>query len=61
MLFCFQHEQASVQMFDYLVEDNNLVEEFAKYGLLGQDRTFIKEQVAGPIPGAGKQAVRIQI
>ena len=43
-----QHEEASVKMFDYLVEKNDLIPEFEKYGLTEQDRMFIKEQIAGP-------------
>lgn len=39
---------ASVDMFDYLIEDNELEEEFHRYGLVGSDITFIKEQIAGP-------------
>ena len=35
-------------MFKYLVEDNNLVEEFEKYNLTEEDREFIKEQIRGP-------------
>lgn len=44
----FQHEALSVKMFDHLVSSNNLLGEFEKYGLTEQDRTFIKEQIAGP-------------
>lgn len=44
----FQHEDLSVKMFDHLVSSNNLLGEFEKYGLTEQDRTFIKEQIAGP-------------
>jgi len=45
----WQHEQASVDMFDYLVSDNKLEELFVKYGLEKKDRKFIKEQIAGPL------------
>lgn len=49
---CFlQHEDISIAMFDYMYEDpvNGLAREFAKYGLGETDRTFIKEQIAGPL------------
>ena len=48
MSLLFQHEDASVQMLDYMIEDNGLKEVFEQYGLGEQDITFIKEQVAGP-------------
>lgn len=35
-------------MFDHMLEENNLREEFIKYGLNEQDITFIKEQIAVP-------------
>ncbi|KAJ8303325.1 hypothetical protein KUTeg_019721 [Tegillarca granosa] len=41
--------EASVKMFDYLLEDNGLVDKFQKYGLTETDRTFIKEQIVGPV------------
>ncbi|CAH1779924.1 unnamed protein product [Owenia fusiformis] len=44
----WRHEDASVQMFDYLVEDNNLIPLFEQHGLTERDRIFIKEQIAGP-------------
>lgn len=44
-----QHEEASVKMFDHLVEDNKLEPLMKKHGLqLPQDLLFIKEQIAGP-------------
>lgn len=43
-----QHEQASVMMFDHLLEENCLQSDFERYGLDEQDITFIKEQIAGP-------------
>lgn len=43
-----KHEALSVKMFDHLVSSNNLLGEFEKYGLTEKDRTFIKEQIAGP-------------
>lgn len=42
------HEEASVKMFDYLLEANNLQEEFKKYDLYEQDIVFIKELIRGP-------------
>lgn len=44
----WKHEDASVMMFDYMVENNHLQEEFKKYGLTDVDMKFIKEQIAGP-------------
>ncbi|KAK3581153.1 hypothetical protein CHS0354_024685 [Potamilus streckersoni] len=44
----WKHEDASVEMFDYLIEDNNILPAFQEYGLDRQDITFIKEQIAGP-------------
>ncbi|KAL3859513.1 hypothetical protein ACJMK2_009730, partial [Sinanodonta woodiana] len=42
----WKHEDASVEMFDYLIEDNSIP--YQEYGLDKQDITFIKEQIAGP-------------
>ncbi|KAK3726835.1 hypothetical protein QZH41_016722 [Actinostola sp. cb2023] len=42
------HEEASVQMFDHLVEVNDLMPEFEKYSLNRTDLIFIKELIAGP-------------
>ncbi|XP_021349063.1 deoxynucleoside triphosphate triphosphohydrolase SAMHD1-like, partial [Mizuhopecten yessoensis] len=44
----WEHEEASVDMFDHLVKKNGLDTEFDKYGLTDMDRTFIKEQIKGP-------------
>lgn len=46
--YLFQHEDASVKMFDYLLATNNLKCEFEKYGLKEQDLTFIKEMIRDP-------------
>ena len=35
-------------MFDYLISDNELKEEFLRYGLADKDIIFIKEQIVGP-------------
>lgn len=43
-----QHEQASVMMFDHLLEVNELCADFYQYGLDDNDILFIKEQIAGP-------------
>ncbi|XP_022106625.1 deoxynucleoside triphosphate triphosphohydrolase SAMHD1-like isoform X2 [Acanthaster planci] len=43
------HEKASVDMFDHLIESNELNEVFVRYGLDDRDISFIKEQIAGPL------------
>ena len=43
-----QHEQASVMMFEHLINANDLRKEFEKYDLDETDIVFIKEQIAGP-------------
>lgn len=48
MIF-LQHEDASVMMFDHMVDSNDLVPVFEKYGLGPADRTFVKEQIRGPL------------
>lgn len=46
----WKHETASLAMFDYLVEDNNLKPVMEQHGLvLPEDLDFIKEQIAGPL------------
>ncbi|MPC94748.1 Deoxynucleoside triphosphate triphosphohydrolase SAMHD1 [Portunus trituberculatus] len=52
--YLFQHENASIKMFDYLLETNNLIEEFDRYGLKDQDITFIKEMIYS-VPGNGSE------
>ncbi|KAF3696974.1 Deoxynucleoside triphosphate triphosphohydrolase SAMHD1 [Channa argus] len=48
--FTWKHEKASVAMFDYLVNDNNLKPVMEQNGLmLPEDLDFIKEQIAGPL------------
>ncbi|XP_060912848.1 deoxynucleoside triphosphate triphosphohydrolase SAMHD1 [Labrus mixtus] len=45
----WKHETASLAMFDYLVNDNGLMEEMKEHGLvLPEDLDFIKEQIGGP-------------
>ncbi|XP_076023306.1 deoxynucleoside triphosphate triphosphohydrolase SAMHD1-like isoform X2 [Genypterus blacodes] len=46
----WKHEQASIHMFNYLVEDNDLKPVMEQHGLvLPEDLDFIKEQIAGPM------------
>ncbi|XP_033117286.1 deoxynucleoside triphosphate triphosphohydrolase SAMHD1-like isoform X2 [Anneissia japonica] len=45
----WKHEEASVKMFDYLIKENNLKEQFYAHGLNDADMTFIKEQIYGPL------------
>ena len=47
LLSLFQHEKASVDMFEHLMEKNKLGQEFDKY-LTDTDLVFIAEQIAGP-------------
>ncbi|XP_037780703.1 deoxynucleoside triphosphate triphosphohydrolase SAMHD1-like [Penaeus monodon] len=42
------HEEASVKMFDYLIERNNLEDEFKRYKLDNRDIIFIKELIRRP-------------
>ena len=48
-LSIFQHEEASIAMFDYMVdlEANQLKPVFEKYGLTEKDRVGIKELIVG--------------
>jgi deoxynucleoside triphosphate triphosphohydrolase SAMHD1 len=43
----FHHEHASVNLFDLLIEENQLEPEFQRYGLEAHHRHFIKELVLG--------------
>ncbi|XP_070825444.1 deoxynucleoside triphosphate triphosphohydrolase SAMHD1-like [Chaetodon trifascialis] len=46
----WKHEKASLDMFDYLVEDNHLKPVMEHHGLvLPEDLDFIKEQIGGPL------------
>lgn len=49
----WSHEQASLTMFDFLVEENNLTPVFEEHGLTKQDMFFIKELINGPLNGEG--------
>lgn len=52
----WKHEKASLDMFDYLVNDNGLKPVMEKHGLvLPEDLDFIKEQIAGPLDPNGAQ------
>ncbi|XP_076111840.1 deoxynucleoside triphosphate triphosphohydrolase SAMHD1-like [Mytilus galloprovincialis] len=44
----WKHEDASEMMFNFLIKDNNLQEEFTKYELDENDQNFIREQIIGP-------------
>ncbi|VDI26785.1 Hypothetical predicted protein [Mytilus galloprovincialis] len=44
----WKHEDGSVMMFNFLRSDNDLEQEFQKYGLDDNDIAFIVEQIAGP-------------
>ena len=44
-----QHEDASVAMFDHLIQVNDLQSSFDQYGITDTDLAFVKEQIAGPI------------
>ncbi|KAM9343911.1 deoxynucleoside triphosphate triphosphohydrolase SAMHD1-like [Pholidichthys leucotaenia] len=57
----WKHEAASLAMFDYLVEDNDLKPVMEQHGLeLPQDLDFIKEQIAGPLDADVDQVQKIQ-
>jgi len=43
----WKHENASTLMFDYLIEDNNLLEHFKAWSLDETDLIFIKEMILG--------------
>ncbi|XP_047669910.1 deoxynucleoside triphosphate triphosphohydrolase SAMHD1-like [Tachysurus fulvidraco] len=45
----WEHETASVKMFEHLVKENNLEDMMKDYGLSNKDLKFIKEQIAGPL------------
>lgn len=47
-------------MFDYLVEDNDLREEFLRYGLVERDICFIKEQIAGLQESEALSQIQVQ-
>ncbi|XP_059178799.1 deoxynucleoside triphosphate triphosphohydrolase SAMHD1-like isoform X2 [Physella acuta] len=50
----FKHERASIDMFDFLIKENGLMEKdgkLRKYGLDETDILFIKELIYGPLDG----------
>ena len=53
-----QHEATSVQMFQHMVDENDLMPKFRAAGLTELDLTFIKEQIAGPCPDTGQYVGR---
>ncbi|XP_076023311.1 deoxynucleoside triphosphate triphosphohydrolase SAMHD1-like isoform X1 [Genypterus blacodes] len=56
----WKHEQASINMFDYLVEDNNLKPVMEQHGLvLPEDLDFIKEQIAGPMDTSSSRRKKV--
>ncbi|XP_035680149.1 deoxynucleoside triphosphate triphosphohydrolase SAMHD1-like [Branchiostoma floridae] len=54
--FKWKHEHASVQMFDHLIEQNDLKNVFLEYNVGERDLIFIKEQIAGPLAVTRNQA-----
>lgn len=53
----WKHEAASLTMFDYLVDDNDLRPVMEQHGLvLPNDLDFIKEQIAGPLQKSASQS-----
>lgn len=53
----WKHEAASLTMFDYLVDDNDLMPVMVQHGLvLPDDLDFIKEQIAGPLQNSASQS-----
>ena len=48
-MFDLQHEKGSIDMLDYLIEENDLLKEFERYEVMPKDITFIKEQIFGPL------------
>lgn len=55
VLMYFQHEDASLKMFDHMIEENDLGSVFKNYKLEPRDIDFIKEQIAGPRKDREKQ------
>ena len=47
LLLFTQHEDASVEMFDHMMKENDLFSSFEQYNLLEQDLEFIRELIAG--------------
>ena len=47
-----------MQMFQHMVDENDLMPKFRAAGLTELDLTFIKEQIAGPCPDTGQYVGR---
>jgi len=48
----YSHEEMSIRMFDFVVEENQMLEYFEMEGIKEKDLTFIKELILGhPLPG----------
>ena len=58
LLLFTQHEDASVKMFDHMMDENNLDPSFTFYKLVDKDLVFIKELIAGgDLPDASSTQV----
>ena len=53
-----QHEKTSEEMFDYLLDANQLRQAFQKFGLNEQDIEFVKELVVGRPKDGWEHAAR---
>ena len=45
----FKHEEASVKMFNHMIEKNKLERDFQEYGIQHLDLQFIEEQISGKV------------
>ena len=62
LLLFTQHEDASVKMFDHMMNENKLDPIFKFYNLVEKDLVFIKELIAGgDLPDASSTQVSIKI
>ena len=62
LLLFTQHEDASVKMFDHMMNENKLDPIFKFYKLVEKDLVFIKELIAGEdLPDASSTQVSIKI
>ena len=52
-----KHEQASIKMLQYLIDDNNLKCDFKKYGLTETHVEFIKDLISGNSEGKDKEKI----
>jgi len=43
------HEKTSIDLLDYIIEENNLMTTFESHGLTRNDITFVKELIYGPL------------